>query len=178
MFKKLLTVLWLNTNDYYFANSQVIKSIRKAITRPERPKPAQKGQKETNRPFSVMRLFSRTHAWVSRVVSYPTAFNIGIIIFITVSVITNNSAWLKSFVLSLVIGISNFRFVIYHWFIAQVYCQVINKTHREVKFGCLWFLLKCNNTKVQEIKNSVTFKQVESWSSFGLFSLALARLIF
>ena len=43
---------------------------------------------------------------------------------------------------------------------AQVYCycyydQVINKTH--FKFGWLWFLLKCNNTKVQEIKNSGTF---------------------
>ena len=45
-------------------------------------------------------------------------------------------------------------------FIAQVYyyCyydQVINKTH--LKLGCLQFLLKCKNTKVQEIKHSVTF---------------------
>ena len=53
----------------------------------------------------------------------------------------------------LVIGISSFRFVIYCT--SLYYDQVINKTH--LKFGCLQFLLKCNNTKVQEIKNSVTF---------------------
>ena len=31
-----------------------VKQARKAITRPERPKPGQKGQKETNGPFLVM----------------------------------------------------------------------------------------------------------------------------
>ena len=41
------------------------------------------------------------------------------------------------------------------WFFSRINDQVINKTH--LKFGCLQFLLKCNNTKVQEIKNSVTF---------------------
>ena len=41
---------------------------RKAITTPERPKPRQNGQKETNWLFVVMCLyFTQTHAWVSRV---------------------------------------------------------------------------------------------------------------
>ena len=57
---------------------------RKAITRPERPKPGQKGQKVTNGPFLVMYLcfvfFSLTHAWVSLVVGHPIALNTGIVI--------------------------------------------------------------------------------------------------
>ena len=40
------------------------------------------------------------------------------------------------------------------WFFSRINDQVINKTH--LKFGCLQFLLKCKNTKIQEIKNSVT----------------------
>ena len=56
---------------------------RKAITRPERPKPGQNGQKETKGAiFSHVSLFffSHTHAWVSRVVGHAIALNIGIII--------------------------------------------------------------------------------------------------
>ena len=70
----MLTVRWMNTNDIFFANIQVIEcqkgqtQARKAITRPERPKPGQKGQKETNGPFLVMSVyyFSDTRVGVAR----------------------------------------------------------------------------------------------------------------
>ena len=59
------------------------KSVFSVLSRgKKRPKTGQKRQKETNRPFVVVSLFSQTHAWVSRVASHATALNIGIIIFI------------------------------------------------------------------------------------------------
>ena len=84
----------------------------------ERPKPgqnslnqatiAQRGQRETNGPFLVMCLVFLIHRRGCRVSVVIQQFSI-LESSSLLSVITNNSAWLKSFDLALVIGIAKFQ---------------------------------------------------------------------
>ena len=89
----MLTVRWLNTNDIFFANSQVIE-CQKGHNQAERPKPGQKGQKETNGPFLVICLYFLKHTRGCRapLVTKQLSTLESSSLF---RVITNNSAQLK-----------------------------------------------------------------------------------